>query len=139
MINVNKETRLTLLPVAALIPTEHVRPRHVARLLKTIRHTAMWTAPICIERNSKLVMDGHHRLAVARRLGLKQVPCYLFDYREVRVKGCRAAYPVSPDIILARARQGWVYPPKTTRHRFPALNEVAVPLTALATEGATYD
>jgi hypothetical protein len=101
-------------------PNKRHHPEHAAALADTIMREQLWRIPITLERNSLAVMDGHHRFEAARRLKLSHVPCLLLDYEQVEVIATRQGYIVTPQEIVRRARTGDLYPPKTTRHRFPS-------------------
>lgn len=118
-------------PVKQILPNEDHYPEHAVSLADTIRHEQLWRIPIAIERTSLAVMDGHHRLAAARQLKLKYVPCLLLDYDLVEVDTFREGYRVNPREIMHRAKTGNLYPPKTTRHQFPSplpICNISVPL-----------
>lgn len=118
-------------PVKKIRPNEHHYPEHAVSLADAIRQEQLWRIPIAIERTSLAVMDGHHRLAAARQLKLKYIPCLLLDYDLVEVDSSRNGYHVNPDEIMHRARTGNLYPPKTTRHQFPSplpVCNISVPL-----------
>jgi hypothetical protein len=108
--------------------------RRVAWLAKKIQHEGVWTKPVVLDRAHHLVMDGQHRMEVARRLGLKVIPAILFDYAEVEVWSLRPkTHTVTADEITARALSGDIYPYKTAKHRFPCgeLPELTLSLTEL--------
>jgi hypothetical protein len=111
---------IDFVPVEQIRPNECHYPDHAVTLADTILREQLWRIPIALERTSLAVMDGHHRLEAARRLRLKYVPCLLLDYDSVEVDATRHGYLVNPDEIMRRARSGELYPPKTTRHRFPS-------------------
>ena len=102
-------------------------------LAEKIRREGRWTKPLALEREHHLVMDGQHRMEVARKLGLTCVPALLFDYDEVEVWSLRPGkYEVSGRQIVERALAGHLYPYKTAKHRFPvALPELSIPLGQL--------
>jgi hypothetical protein len=104
----------------AILPNEGHDPEHAASLAETIRREQLWRIPIALERNSLAVMDGHHRLQAALQLKLTHVPCLLLDYGDVEVTATREGYVVTPQEIVRRAKAQYLYPPKTTRHRFPS-------------------
>lgn len=121
-----------LLPPARLTPTEEVDFERVDALQAQILQAGAWTAPITIEKNALFVMDGHHRLTVAHRLGLATVPVVLLDYDSVRVESWRPGENITPAAIFAMARSGRRFPYKTTRHIFAqGLPRCDVPLELL--------
>lgn len=97
-----------------------------------ILQAGRWTAPITAEKDALFVMDGHHRLTVAHRLGLAVVPVILLDYGTVRVESWRQGETITPERIFAMARSGRKFPCKTTRHIFEqSLPNCALPLESL--------
>lgn len=117
--------------VKQIRPNECHYPKHAMTLADTILREQLWRIPIVLERISLAVMDGHHRLQAARQLRLKYVPCLLLDYDCVEVGATRRGYIVNPREIVRRAGAGDLYPPKTTRHRFPSplpICNISVPL-----------
>lgn len=107
-----------LVPVGRIRPSELHYPEHAIALADTIRDEQIWHIPVTLERRSLTVMDGHHRVAAARLLKLKFVPCVLLDYSQVEVSATRPGYLVTPQEIVRRAKAEDPFPPKTTRHRF---------------------
>jgi len=121
-----------LVSPSRLIPTEEVDPDRVNELEAQILGAGSWTTPITVEKNALFVMDGHHRLTVAHRLGFAVVPVLLLDYGAVRVESWRKGETITPADIFAMARSGRKFPCKTTRHIFDrALPACDVPLALL--------
>lgn len=110
---------IELISIDQILPNEEHDELRLLEVLASIEHSGRWTAPIVLERTSLAVMDGHHRLAAARRLCLSRVPCVLLDYLQVGVETRRPDFRVDGERIVARSRARALYPPKTTRHIFP--------------------
>ena len=72
-----------------------------------------------IEKNLNLVMDGQHRMEVAKELKLNAVPCLVYCYEEVKVWSLRKNYIVNADSIIKRVLGDNIYPYKTAKHAFP--------------------
>lgn len=123
--------RYELLALVELLPIEEVDEAAVAVLAEAISYASIWTSPLCIERFTAIVMDGNHRLAAAKRLGLACVPCVRYGYDEVAVSATRDDIDVDGDSIIAKALSGALYPAKTTKHIFPEYLTVRVPLARL--------
>lgn len=123
-----------MVEVASLRHIEGFSQRRVSWLVRKIQAEGVWTKPLVVDRAHHLVMDGQHRMEVARLLGMAAVPAVLFDYADVDVWSLRPAhYAVSAEEIVDRALRGDIYPYKTAKHRFPCgkLPELAIPLKAL--------
>lgn len=92
--------------------------KRVQTLLTKIEGEAVWSAPVIIEKNDHLVLDGQHRMEVAKRMGLKRIPAIVVDYRDVHVWTLRKEQRVSLPLIRKRVRNGNIYPYKTVKHKF---------------------
>lgn len=111
--------QITMVPIQFLKHIEHFSVKRVNWLMAKIQKEKMWTKPICVDKTHYLVMDGQHRLEVAKKIGLSHVPCLLFDYERVEIWSLRANYHVDHDTVINRALTGDIYPYKTVKHRFP--------------------
>jgi hypothetical protein len=121
-------------PIEFFRPSEEVDAAHVRRLAEAVRQSGIWLAPLPVEEDSGLVMDGNHRLQVARQLGLKRLPCVLLRYgdRRLRVRCWKTGRPFSLDELRGIVALPAVLPYKTTRHSFdPPLPETEIPLGLL--------
>lgn len=109
---------------------------HVRELVAGMTMDGYVTAPILTDRDTGLIIDGHHRYAALCEMGFTRIPVYLLPYQdpELRVKLWRPEEGDAPTKaeIIARARAGEVFPPKTTRHVLPiTLPRHPVPLDDL--------
>ncbi len=116
---------MTLKPllVDRLRPHEATDPAILENLISELKVKGSLKDPIIVDRETLVILDGHHRHAAYKALGFKQVPCLLVDYRspQVRVLPRRPEIPVSKEEVIRRGLQGELYPPKTTRHIFIGL------------------
>ncbi|GEO99312.1 ParB N-terminal domain-containing protein [Methylobacterium haplocladii] len=103
-----------------LRPTEQIIPGRVRDVIAMIVTRQAWTQPICLERTTFAILDGHHRHAAAIQLGLGRVPVRILAYDDVALTSWRAEIRPTREDVLRRARAGELYPPKTTRHFFEA-------------------
>lgn len=120
-----------LLAPSDLRPTEAVCPDQVRAVIALMVAEQAWTQPICVERTTLAILDGHHRHAAALQLGLARVPVRAFDYGEVELGSWRADWQPTREDVLRRARIGMLYPPKTTRHAFATFTGAPLPLIRL--------
>lgn len=131
---------VSAVPVAGLVPHEEHDERRALRLARHIGRAEVWTAPLVAERDSLVVMDGHHRLRAARALGLLVLPVVLLVYEDagVTLQAWRKGEAWSPAAVLSLGRSGRLLPRKTTRHLFrPAIGSVGIPLGWLTTHPET--
>jgi len=76
-------TDLVLLYIDDVVPHEDIDPIHSSRVLGSISVDEALRKPIIVEKNRLIVIDGHHRLNALKSLGIKVVPAYLADYRDI--------------------------------------------------------
>ncbi|HET6347964.1 MAG TPA: ParB N-terminal domain-containing protein [Candidatus Krumholzibacteria bacterium] len=110
-----------LLDPHTLHPHEQIDARRLARLVEELRAAGVFYPPVLVDRESLVILDGHHRWHAASRLGLVRLPCYVVAYLDnpgVRVMSRRPGIEVSKQSVLEMARTGSVYPHKTTRHMY---------------------
>ncbi|MDC0906773.1 ParB N-terminal domain-containing protein [Gammaproteobacteria bacterium] len=110
--------------------------KRVDWLKNKILSEGVWTVPLKIEKKNFLVMDGQHRMEVAKLLNLKYVPCILYSYDEVKVWSLRDNYEVNADLITQRVFEDNIYPYKTAKHAFPDSGDLKceIPLSQLKKE-----
>ncbi len=117
-----------------LLPHEHFSAvRAFVVMLKIVARGA-FTTPILIDRHSGTILDGHHRAAASRWLGLAYAPCASVEYLTddaISVLPRRNNIPVEKQTIIAAALRGTVYPRKTTRHTYQLSDFVPVALNTL--------
>ncbi|MCC2112166.1 MAG: ParB N-terminal domain-containing protein [Hyphomicrobiales bacterium] len=122
-----------------LLPSEHVFAERVDWLTAKITTDGLWTAPVPVDRDTGLIMDGNHRYIAAGALGLAQIPVIPLPYDDWRVTVvCYDDPGVYFDLDRLRqlARSGGLLPPKTTRHLFnPQLPSTDIPLDRLRPAG----
>ena len=110
---------VSLIDPKTLRHIEGFSAKRVAWLKNKVLSEGIWTKPLCIERDHRLVMDGQHRMEVALALGLSAVPCLLFDYQDVDVWSLRHTEEVTRELVIQRSLEGNIYPYKTAKHGFP--------------------
>lgn len=125
------EPPITFLNPYDIKETEHHLPEKLPALKEKILAEGIWRVPITVEKNSFVVMDGHHRLQTAKSLGLTLIPCVMLSYENVVVESRRADMLVTPKEIIRRGLAGDLYPAKSTRHIFSSEYSCYIPLDEL--------
>ena len=105
--------------IVDLSPLEGFLPERADSLYNEIAVGKVWTTPIVVDNVYGLIMDGHHRFEVAKRLQLKYVPAVLWSYSDVSVRSLRSEQVVSVSQILENMSNSVIYPNKTAKHDFP--------------------
>lgn len=116
-------SRVELVDIDDLQPHEEVMEDHAEELEQDIRRNGL-NYPLLVDADSKIVLDGHHRLHALKQIGVKKAPCFHVDYLvEVVVKGRDC--DVSKIEVYAAANNEEPMPPRTTKHILP--NELTIP------------
>ncbi len=93
--------------------------------------------PIIVDRDSLVILDGHHKWTAARLLGLERVPVLMVDYLldesvNVGVWPDCGRESITKHEVLEMGLSGGVFPPKTSRHMFPfRIPSIRIPLEEL--------
>jgi len=72
---------------------------------------------IAVDIHTKVILDGHHRLAVLRQIGCKRIPATYIVYSSpsIQVTSWNGIHLTKNEIIQA-GLSGRLYPPKTSKH-----------------------
>jgi hypothetical protein len=117
----SRMSKLLFIDPRELHAHEAVRGEHIRRIVEMIRRTGFFHPPLLIDRESKVVLDGHHRLQASYVLGCREVPCYCVDYLKddsVNLESWRPEISVTKEQVIAMGLSDDLYPFKTTRHRY---------------------
>ncbi len=128
-----------LVAPGSLHPHERVEEGDVRLLVHQIRTQGMVMEPIWVAAGDGVILNGHHRYAALRELGVRRVPVWEVDYFDpaMEVRRWNAGPPVDKKDVVRRARAGSLFPPKTTRHiwRGPAPEPHPTTLAELQADG----
>ena len=97
---------------------EEIRPDYLEALKNEILCDGILKMPICVDKETCIILDGHHRLHALKRIGCKKIPCILVDYHspEIKVVPWREGENITKEMITQTALTGGRMPPKTSRH-----------------------
>ena len=147
------EGRVTWLSTDSLLPHEEVDSSRAAELLEYYRDAVSIPA-IVVEKENRIVIDGHHRLHALRALGRKTVPCILVDcefswaWSDLHATLSSTPMPFHPDTspesditidgsttkeeVMSAGKSGKLLPPKSSRHVLLSSGDPVVVLSSLA-------
>ncbi|MEW6592122.1 MAG: ParB N-terminal domain-containing protein [Candidatus Hadarchaeota archaeon] len=81
--------RLEVLPVEELKIHEEIVPELLKRLIGDMKSSGLVKDPIIADARTRVVLDGMHRVAASKELGLKYLPVCSVDYSDPRIRiGC---------------------------------------------------
>lgn len=69
--------KIKLIKNSLLKQHEKIRKNHLKKLLKEITSDGFLDNPIIVDKNTMIILDGHHRFNVLNLLGLSSSPVYL--------------------------------------------------------------
>lgn len=119
---------------------EHEQVVSEERVQKLLKSTIEWDAykmPLLVDSKSGAILDGHHRYAVGRAMGLSRLPAILVDYLNdetisVDVWPDCGLDCLSKEDVIEMSMSKDVFPPKTSKHDFvSSFTPVHVPLSKL--------
>lgn len=126
--------QVAIKPLSFFLPSEHIDPNNVERLIAAITAEQAWTTPVPVVAGHGIVMDGNHRVHAARIMGLRYLPCVPLEYGDPRVtvRHWDGGAPFCADTILRTVLDNRIFPYKTTRHCFdPVLPSTHILLSLL--------
>jgi hypothetical protein len=107
-----------LLGLGELREHEQIRPDYLEELKNEILGDGILKMPICADKETYIILDGHHRLHALKRIGCRKIPCILVDYRspEIKVVPWREGETITKEMVTRTALTGGRMPPKTSKH-----------------------
>ncbi|MDE9483929.1 transcriptional regulator [Xenorhabdus bovienii] len=113
-------TDMKLVNLEKLHPHEETDPINLVILLEKIHREGQWRIPLIIDKDTGIIMDGHHRYNVAVISGFLVVPCYEMSYSsgKVMIFDWETGHSFCYKRIIDCVKSGRLFPPKTTRHYF---------------------
>jgi L-serine kinase (ADP) len=101
--------------IDCLIPHEEIEEKRIQEIITSLKNGQL--EPILVAREHNVVLDGHHRVEAARRLGWDKIKCRVVDYdNEVDLGFWQDEIRCSKCDVILLAVSGFKFPPKTTKH-----------------------
>lgn len=131
---------IELVEVERLRPHEEFKPERLATVSAKIRAEGAVDLPIIVDRETLVIIDGHHRWWTCRDLGCRYAPVVKVEYLD----DAEVTFTVRPESphqgigkrdVLARGQEGRPFPYKTTKHFF-SFDKAAFAPTPLSRLGA---
>ena len=114
------KNKVVLLDINKLKPHEAVDKKRLAFLLERIKKDRYLKNPVVVEKKYLIILDGHHRVAGLKQLGVNKIPAYLVNYQSNNIKvTLRRKEFIFKDIkqaVIDYCLLGKIFPSKTTRH-----------------------
>ena len=103
--------------VSLLRPHERTDSKNLRKIHSEVSKAGA-VYPLLVDRKTLVVLDGHHRLAILKRLGIEKAPVILVDYfgKDVSVGSWKKGKVVTKEEVISRGLSGKLFSPKTSRH-----------------------
>ncbi|MBL6881380.1 MAG: ParB N-terminal domain-containing protein [Candidatus Poseidoniaceae archaeon] len=116
------ESDVRLVPLEWLKPHEEIKVKNMKKLLDMTLRWNGFTKPLIVDKATGVILDGHHRHAVAMRLELARIPVIVVDYFDnesidIELWPASELEEITKQDVIDMALSDHLYPPKTTRHR----------------------
>jgi len=107
--------------IKLLKPHEEICPVHLQSLRNKIKKDGCVKDPIIVDKNTMVILDGHHRYNALKSMNCKFCPCCLVDYQsdEIGVACWREGEKIKKSQVLNAGLTANLLPPKTSRHLIP--------------------
>ncbi len=104
--------------IGLLKPHEETCPIHLQNLRDEIKKDGCVKDPIIVDKNTMVILDGHHRYNSLKAMNCKFCPCCLVDYQsdEIDVACWREGERITKEQVIAAGLSGKLLPQKTSRH-----------------------
>jgi len=96
---------IVLIELEGLLPHEETIPEHLHRLILQLDGDGALWVPVVVDRETRVVLDGAHRVAALRKLGCRLVCAYLVDYRNPAIKIQRWVRTISKPFDARKAAE----------------------------------
>lgn len=68
--------KIIIIKNSLIKPHENFSPDHFQELRQQIIHDGLIKSPIIVDKNTMILLDGHHRFNVLKSLGMTSSPVY---------------------------------------------------------------
>ena len=112
---------IVLIQISELLPHEEIKQKKLRKLIDLVKKRGGLYEPILVDRETKTLLDGHHRYNTALHLGLKFIPGIEVDYLEdesIQVESWpgKEEIKITKESVLSMAKSENLFPPKTSKH-----------------------
>lgn len=109
-----------------LVPHEHIDNNQVMNVLRSLETEKILKNAVVIDKNSKLILDWHHRFAALKQMWVRLIPTIEVDYDSdnIVLGFWREWFTDSKKDIVEKVKKGYLYPIKTTKHSFNVSTEI---------------
>lgn len=106
-----------IVEINSLKEHERINEKYCERLKNIIKKDGIIKKAITVDNNTRIVLDGHHRLNALKKLGCKMIPAILVDYNssEIQVLSWNGK-GIDKNMVITAGLTTKKFPPKTSKH-----------------------
>ena len=116
--NESNKYSIELLELSYLKPIEDYSNLRFEYLFEKINKEKVWNKPLVVDKDFYLILDGHHRFEVAKKMKLNKVPIIKLNYKNIKIWSLRDDEIVNHELVIEKSLKGNIYPRKTVKHNF---------------------
>lgn len=100
---------------------EEIIPERFEKLKNEILSNGLLKEPIIVDKNTNIILDGHHRFNILRSLGYSKIAVQYVDYNDPKiiVDSWDGSEKQTKESVIEKVNKGEKFPPKTTKHIIP--------------------
>ena len=115
------EDDVVMVEVDWLKPHEQIKVKARDKLLDMTKRWGGFTKPVLVDSVTGSLLDGHHRLSVAKELGLSKIPAICLDYLSseeiiLELWPNNTYESITKSMVIQMCESNDLFPPKTTKH-----------------------
>jgi len=109
---------IVLFELKKLREHEKIESIYLEKLKKQIQKDGILKRPIVVDKNTKIILDGHFRFNVLKQLGYPRIPVFFVDYNssDILVTTWRDDEIITKEDVIKAGLTGKKFPPKTSKH-----------------------
>ena len=103
---------------------EEIEPVYLEKIKKQIQKNGILKRPIIVDKNTKIILDGHFRFNALKQLGYSRIPVFFVDYNspDILVTAWRDGEIVTKEDVIRSGLTEKKLPPKTSKHMLNSSN-----------------
>ena len=115
---------VSVIEIGKLKGHEMVDGRRLEDLRKQIEADGILKKPIVADKQTNVILDGHHRTAALLSLGCLKIPvCYVdYDDDHIGLRTDAVGIEITKPMVIEAALRGEPFPPKSTWHYLSICN-----------------
>lgn len=116
--NTQQSPQVTLIELEKLRMHEEVDLWHLNELKREIESDRILKFAIAVDKDTNIILDGHHRFNALIELECKKIPAVFVDYNtpQIKVKSWRKGWEITKEMVVKAGLSENKLPPKTSKH-----------------------